>query len=111
MRILVTVKPQMYREALALALHEHRPDDEVLLAPPRLLDGQARDFGPHVLLRNDTDGAVPEGLENVVCRIEVLFSDGLDARISLGGRVWNIDDISIDDLLAILDEVEGMTSE
>lgn len=111
MRILVTVKPQMYREALALALHEHRPDDEVLLAPPELLDGQAKDFGPHVLLRNDTDGAVPEGLENVVCRIEVLFSDGLNAKIRLGGRFWKIEDISIDDLLGILDEVEGIIPE
>lgn len=31
-RVLVTVKPQMYREALALTLHQHRPDIEVMLS-------------------------------------------------------------------------------
>ena len=40
MRILVTVKPQMYRETLALALHEHRPGDEVTLTVSR--DGRTR---------------------------------------------------------------------
>ena len=108
MRILVTVKPRMYREAIGLALHKHRPDAEVLLAAPEFLDGQADSFAPHVLLRNDTDGEAPGDRESVVCRIEVLFSDGLGARISLDGRVWNIEDISTDDMVAILEEVEGL---
>ena len=110
MRILVTVKPQMYRETLALALHEHRPGDEVMLAPSEMLDGEVRDFGPHLLVRNDNDGAAPEALETVACRIDVLLSDGMGARISLDGRVWKIDDMCVEDLLAVVDEAEELTS-
>jgi hypothetical protein len=109
-RILVTVKPQMYRETLALALHEHRPGDEVMLAPSEMFDGEVKDFGPHLLVRNDNDGAAPEALETVACRIDVLLSDGMGARINLDGRVWKIEDMSVDDLLAVVDEAGELTS-
>src|SRR5918992_215155 len=33
MRILITVKPRMYREAIAASIHRHRPDAEIVLAP------------------------------------------------------------------------------
>ena len=110
MRILVTVKPQMYRETLALALHEHRPGDEVLLAAAESLDGEAKSFGPQLIVRNDNDGAAPEALETVACSIDVLLSDGMGARINLNGRVWKIEDMSVEDLLAVVDEAGRLTS-
>jgi hypothetical protein len=61
-RVLVTVEPRMYREAIALAVHRNRPEAEVMLVPEEVLDGQVKDFAPHVLVRNDSDGVVPEGL-------------------------------------------------
>ena len=111
MRILVTVQPQMYREALALTLQHHRPDAEVMLGSLESLDGQATSFRPHLLVRNDTDGADMELQRDVLCWIEILYSDGMDARISMGGEVWNIKDICTEDLLEIVDEVEGLTQE
>lgn len=110
MRILVTVKPKMYRETLALVLHEHRPDAEVMLAPPGSVDGEAVDFGPDLLVRNDDDGAAPDYLNAVACRIEILFTDGMGARINLDGRVQKVEDMDVDDLLAVLDEVEELVS-
>jgi len=100
----------MYRETLALALHEHRPGDEVMLASPEMLDGEVKGFGPHLLVRNDNDGAAPEALETVACRIDVLLSDGMGARINLDGRIWETEDMTLDDLLRIVDEVEGLVS-
>ncbi|HEX2739982.1 MAG TPA: hypothetical protein VHM69_06015, partial [Rubrobacter sp.] len=41
-----------------------------------------------------------------LCWIEILYSDGLNARISLDGEVWEIEDISIDDLLEIVERVQ-----
>ena len=110
MRILVTVKPQMYRETLALALHEHRPGDEVMLTAAGSLDGEVKSFGPHLLVRNDNDGAAPEALETVACRIDVLLTDGMGARINLDGRVWKREDMGVADLLAVVDEVEELIS-
>lgn len=111
MRILLTVAPLMYREALAIAVHRRRPDIEVLLVPPANLDGQADGFAPHLLVRNDTDGADMKRLTDVLCWVEVLYSDGLDARVSLDGEVREIKDISIDDLIGIIEQTERLIPE
>jgi hypothetical protein len=110
-RVLVTVEPRMYREAIALAVQRDRPEAEVMLVPDELLDGQMKDFAPHVLVRNDSDRAVPEGLlSSVVCRMEVLYTDGMAARVSVGGNSYRIEDATMEDLLALVDEAEALVS-
>lgn len=111
MRVLVTVEPRMYREAIALAVQHHRPDAEVLLVPEGTMDGQVEGFAPHVLVRNDGDGFVPEELlESVVCRAEVLYTDSMATRVSMGDRSYTVEDACMDDLLALVDEAEGLAS-
>ena len=111
MRILITVKPRMYRESLALNLHGRRPDFEIMLAPTASLDGQAEGFRPDLLVRNDTDGVDMELMNGIRCWIEVLYSDGMDARVSLDGEVWNITDMTTEDLLKIADRTEDLMLE
>lgn len=108
MRILVTAKPRMYREAIALALHAHRPDDEVMLVSAETFDGELGSFGPHLILCNDNDGVPSEALEGVLCRIEILFSDGMGARIVMDGQVVRIEDMSLEAMFAVVDEVEKL---
>lgn len=98
----------MYRETLALAFRQRRPDAEVMLAPLESLDGEVEDFQPHFLVGNDTDGDFPKSLAHVICRVEILFRDGLDARVSLDGEVRHIKDIGIENLLALVDEAEKL---
>ena len=110
-RVLVTVEPRMYREAIAFAVQRHRPEAEVMLVPEEVMDGQVKEFAPHVLVRNDTDAAVPEKLlGSVVCRVEVLFTDHLSARVSAGGRTYTIEDATMENLLALVDEAEDLVS-
>lgn len=111
-RVLVTVEPRMYREALALAVHRHRPDAEVMLVPENVMDGQVSGFAPHVLVRNDGGVAFPEELlEGVVCRVEVLYTDSMATRVSTaGGRSYTIEDACVDDLIALVDEAEAIAS-
>jgi hypothetical protein len=110
-RVLVTVEPRMYREAIAFAVQRSRPEAKVMLVPEDVLDGQVKDDAPHVLVRNDSDGVVPEGLlGSVVCRMEVLYTDGMAARVSVGDRSYTIEDASIEDLLALVDEAEDLVS-
>ncbi len=111
MRILITVAPLMYREALAMAIHQDRPDIEVLIGTLGELDGQTEAFDPHLLIRNDTDGADMSLQTGVLCWIEVLYSDGLNARVSLDGKVWEIEDISIENLLGLVKEAETLIPE
>lgn len=108
---MVTVAPLMYREALALAIHNRRPDIEVLVVAPAELDGQAERFAPHVFVRNDTDGADMEKLREALCWIEILYSDGLNARVSLDGEVWEIEDISIEGLIGVIERAEASIPE
>ena len=111
-RVLITVEPRMYREAIALAVQQNRPETEVMLVPESVLDGQVEGFDPQVLVRNDGDGAVPEWLlRSVVCRVEVLYTDSMATRVSLGGRSFEIEDACMDDLLALVDEADALASD
>jgi hypothetical protein len=110
-RVLVTVEPRMYREAIALAVQRNRPEAEVMLVPEEVLDGQVEDFAPHVLVRNDSDGVAPEELlGSVVCFMEVLYTDGMAARVSVGESSYTIEDATVEDLLALVDEAEELVS-
>lgn len=109
-RILVAVKPRVYREVLALSLHQHRPDAEVLISPPESLDEEVGRFKPHLVVLGDNDGAAPDGLSGVLYRVEILLGASMDARISVDGRVAEVKDICTGDLLAVVDEAEKMIS-
>src|SRR5688500_16679346 len=108
MRVLVTVSPLMYREAIALSLHQHRPDFEVRLAPPETAEAQVRAFEPHLLVHHDTDGLDAEVLRGVPCWVELCYSDGMDAKIGVDVRVEDARDISTERLLRVADEAAAM---
>ena len=111
-RVLITLEPRMYREAIAFALRRSRPDSEVMLAAEVSLDGQVHDFAPHVIVHSDSGPEVPEGqLGGVVLRVEVLYTDDMGVRFSIvGGRSYTIEDASMDDLISLVDEAEGLIS-
>jgi hypothetical protein len=102
----------MYREVIALAVHHARPHSEVVLAAEDVLDGQVEVFAPHVLVRSDSHSEIPEEkLGSVVLRVEVSYTDGMDARVSVaGGDPYTIEDASMDELLSLVDEAEGLAS-
>ena len=102
--MLITLTPLMYREAVAQSVREKRPGFEVRIAPPEGVEEEVRAFEPHLLVRNDTDGLDPRVLEGVPCWVEVLYSDSMDAKISVEGREEETNDIATDDLLRVADE-------
>jgi hypothetical protein len=44
-------------------------------------------FEPELLGHNDNDGLDPRALEGVPCWLEVRYSNGMDAKICLEGRL------------------------
>lgn len=108
MRILITVKPRMYREAIAIAIHHHRPDVEIMLASPESVDGDMRRFRPHLIVRTDTDWPTLDTPAGEAHQVKVLYSNGMDAEVSLDGRAWTVRDMSMDELLRVVDEAEGL---
>ena len=110
-RVLIALEPRMYRQAIAGALQRARPHSEVMLAAEVSLNGQVEEFAPHVLVRSDSGREFPEGqVGSVVLSVEVLYTDHMSARISLGGRSYTIEDASMDDLIWLVDEAEGLIS-
>jgi hypothetical protein len=109
-RVLITLEPRMYREAIAFSLRRSRPHSEVMLAPEKSLDGQVYEFAPHVFVRSDSGREGPEGqLGSVVCRVEVLYTDHMGVQVSVvGGRSYTIEDASMDDLISLVDEAEAL---
>ena len=108
MRILVAVDPRIFREVLALSLHNHRPDAEVLLCPPEVLAREAGRFEPHLVVLDDNDGTAPNMLSGILYRVEILHSASMDARISVDGQAREVKDICIEDLLTVVDEAAKM---
>ncbi len=111
MRILVTVSPLMYREAIALSIHHHRPASEVLLAPPWPTDVRAGSFGPHVLVHDAEEAGLPPAFAGgVACRVRVRVADRVDATVEAGRTVYEARDADLADLLGALDEAEELLS-
>jgi hypothetical protein len=111
-RVLVTLSPLMYRQAVALSIQRGRPGlVDVRIAPPEAMDEQLASFRPHLLVHNDARGAdrggsapiSEETLRRVPHRIEVLYSDGMDARLSADGTLTELSDASTEDLLKAVD--------
>jgi|SRR5215208_124031 hypothetical protein len=104
MRILVTITPRMYREAIAGYLLQQRPGYEVRSAAPADAEEEVILFAPHLLVHDDTDGLDPGVLEGIQSLVEMLYSDSMGARVSVDGRVEENPDISMDVLLRVADD-------
>jgi hypothetical protein len=107
-RVLVTLVPRMYRQAIALSIQRGRPGlVDVRLAPPEEAETELASFRPHLLVHNDSTGElvpIPKAaLEAVSHRLEVLYSDSMDVRISADGRLTEVRDASTEDLLGAVD--------
>ena len=110
LRVLITITPRMYREVLALSVHRHRPDFEVLLADHATLDGEAERFGPHALVHDYDEKGLPPGVhDDVVCRVGILLTERMDATIELDGATSPLRDVALKELLATLDEAECLS--
>lgn len=99
MRVLVTVSPRIYRESVASSMRRGRPDLEVRATSPEEAELELAGFGPHLLVHNDALPVSREALEGIPCRVEMPYSDGMDARVSAGGEVSRVRDMSTEDLL------------
>lgn len=112
-RVLVTLSPLMYREAIALSVQRGRPDlVEVRIAPPEEQEREIASFQPHLLVHNQAGpGGVllPEAaIEAVPNRLEVLYSDSMDARLSADGYLTELRNASTEDLLAAVDAAASL---
>ena len=107
MRVLVANTPRMYRESLALSIKSHRPHVEVLVADPQDCEEELKRFEPQVLVRDD-DGETMEVPRGVVSWVGIIIDNHLNARIGVNGRISEIHDVKLEELISALDETENL---
>ena len=88
----------MYRETVVHTL-ESRPDLKVESCPPEDLDQQLALLQSDFLVCHDT---APEARERVRNRVEICYSDSLEATIFREGQATRVADISLERLLSVL---------
>ena len=101
-RVLVALEPQMYREVLAFHIRKERPTSEVVLASPQTLQAEAEWMRPHLIIANE----VPPLLREMGFWVEIKANQGLDANISADGFSTTIHDVSLEELVAVVDKAE-----
>ena len=106
-RVLISLAPRSYRESLAIALQRSRPGSEVRISSPDLLESEAQSFEPHMVVCNDESYPRLAGI--VYSRVEILFVDDLHANIYVDGEQESIRDVSVQDLLRVLDRTREIT--
>jgi hypothetical protein len=93
----------MYHQVVALSIHRNRPGLDVRAAIPEEVGREIAGFHPRLLVHNDT-ALISEGaLAGVPCRVEVLYSDSMNARVRADGTVSEAYDMSTEDLLRAVD--------
>jgi oligoribonuclease NrnB/cAMP/cGMP phosphodiesterase (DHH superfamily) len=83
----------------------------VKVASPVASAGNIEVFKPHLLLHSDNDGLGSQVLAGVLCRVTVLYTDGMDARITTLGEVREARDMSTEDLLRVVDAASDLAGE
>jgi hypothetical protein len=108
-RVLISIAPRSYRESLALVLQRSRPDSDVRIVSSDRLEAEAQSFEPHMVVCNDEP--YPELADIIHSRVEILFIDDLHANISVDGQSETIRDVSVEDVLKVLDRTRVSISD
>lgn len=109
MRVLIAIAPTMYWETLELALLRYRSHLEMKITDPDALDREVVGFEPHVVVCHRVTSTVRE---SVLSWVELPYHDSLDATIHIQGQGESrVEDISVGDLFAVVDQIEELLSD
>ena len=110
MRVLVAFEDarSVYREAIALAVGELRPDLQVRSAALADIERELRRFDPHVVVCSRPNGKHPggRGAWVHVPTEDGATDDGRLARVCLDGKSWRTDGPPLAELLEVVDRTE-----
>jgi hypothetical protein len=104
-RVLLANEPRAYREVIAETFRELRPNAEILIAEPAEIDDAVRRSNPDVVICSEVTDTVRDSVP-----IWVELYPGYEARsvVSVGGMQEEFAEITLDDLLSVVDRAEGL---
>jgi hypothetical protein len=107
-RVLIAIAPTMYGQALAYTLQKSRPTAEVARVEPGGVDRQLDGFAPQLVVCNGTNDELKALAPSWV--VLTYEARGIEATVFLGGRRSTIEDVGMEDLLAVMDEAERLSA-
>ena len=99
-------EPRSYREVMAKAIRQMRPDVEVVTANPDALDASVRRWAPDLVVCSEVTAAVRR---SVPVWVELYPGYGSRSVASVHGRREEYDEIQLSDLLDLVERAEGLT--
>lgn len=106
-RVLVACDLTSYREAIAAALAELRPDLDVHLAPPENLDRRTEELRPDLVVCSRITRRVEDLAQGWV---ELYPGCEAHAVVSLRGERSTVEDMQLTDLLSVVDRLRRAPS-
>jgi hypothetical protein len=113
MRVLVVIAPAMYRQTLTYVLTQCRPSIEIKSVAPSDVDREVDLFKPDLLISQDELSDVGYSVPSWV---EILYSDSMGAHVRKNEKASRtveemmIEDMELEDLLAVVDETQERIS-
>jgi len=106
-RVLVTYEEELaiYGEVLAKGIGTARPHLEMAVAESAALEEKMNRFAPHLLICNSHISA--DAASVAYAWVELSPGPLRPSRIRVLERYWEKVDLTFDELLAVVDEVEG----
>ena len=106
MVVLVAIEPRSYRQVIGKTIRSLRPHVEVIVLEPDTLGAGIRRLDPELVFASRTDTFAPTGRS---AWVEFRPYEQPPARVCLGGRRWELEEVGLDDLLSLVDETEELS--
>jgi hypothetical protein len=106
MQVLLTSELRYYRQAVAEALRELRPEVEVTTMEPADLDSSVQRLTPKLVVCSEATDAVRE---NVPVWVELYPGHEAHSVVSIKGKRKEYDEMELSVLLSLVDVAKGLT--
>jgi hypothetical protein len=105
MRVLMAIEPRSYREVIGEAIRGLRSHLEVAIVDPETLEPEMARFDPGLVICSRPNTAAANGRP---AWIEFQPYAQPAARIYVGGRRFELQEVELEDLLSVIDEAEWL---
>jgi hypothetical protein len=107
MRLLIAYEDShnLYSEAMERAIRNSRPHLEIKIARTSELEAEIERFAPHMVLCERRNLAHPG---DAGAWVKSSYEPSEPSEVCLDGRRWELDNPTINELLAVIDETEEL---
>ena len=110
LRVVVAIEPRSYRQVIGRALQALRPHLEVVVLDPGTLEAGVARMEPHLVFADRPNAfALRGGPAGSPVWVEFRPYEKPPARVCLAGRRWELEEVDLPDLLAIVDQTEELS--